>query len=104
MTLSTFYFAHCSQIQLRPNAYYELTDGCELVFADVRCQYFYGAPADQLGSGEQTQLYEFEEEGEERVGGGERVGEEEEQAGREEEGGGGEEVEGGGRREEVGGG
>ena len=75
------------------------------MFADVRCQYFYGAPADQLGSGEQTQLYEFEEEGEERVreeeeeaGGGEGGG------GGEGRGGGGEEVEGGGRGEEVEGG
>ena len=67
------------------------------MFADVRCQYFYGAPADQLGSGEQTQSYEFEEEGGERV--------EEERAGGGEGGGGGEEVgEGGGGGEEVGGG
>ena len=61
------------------------------MFADVRCQYFYGAPADQLGSGEQTQSYEFEEEGGERV--------EEERAGGGEGGGGGEEVGGGGGRE-----
>ena len=67
------------------------------MLADVRCQYFYGAPADQLGSGEQTQSYEFEEEGEERVGA------EEEQADGGE-GGGGEEVEGGGGGEEVEGG
>ena len=64
------------------------------MFADVKCRYFYGAPAEHLGSGdvEQTQLYEFEE-------GGERGGAEEGQAsGGEGRGGGGgeEEVEGGG--------
>ena len=69
------------------------------MFADVKCRYFYGAPAEHLGSGDvdQTQSYEFEE------AGGEGGGAEEGQAGGGEGrgGGGGEEVdgEGGGGRE-----
>lgn len=61
---------------MRPNAYYELTDGCELTLADIRCQYFFGPPPswedqgtgtedrkEEEGSCEQTQAYDFEEEG-----------------------------------------
>ena len=93
-SLTVCYFACCSQIQLRPNAYYKLTDGCELVFADVKCWYFYGAPAEHLGSGDvdQTQSYEFEEVGGE--GGGAQEGQADGGEGRG--GGGGEEVDGGG--------
>lgn len=71
-------------MQLRPNAFYELTDGCELIFADIRCQYFFGPPppppvttatVEKEESCEQTQAYdlggeEFDEtEGEEDVNG-----------------------------------
>lgn len=51
------------QVELRPNAFYELTNGCELVFADVRCQYYVGLPPNAAAPGdmEQTQAYFFEE-------------------------------------------
>ena len=70
-----------SQVELRPNAFYELTSGCELTFADIECQYFIGCPEDMamLGdaedgaeaNGEPTQAYglnECEEEEEEGEG------------------------------------
>lgn len=55
-------------------AYYELTNGCELTFADIKCQYFFGPPpevaAKEEGSScEQTQAYDF---GEEDMAGSER--------------------------------
>ena len=33
------------QLQLRPDAYYELTNGIEVTLANVRCQYFTERPA-----------------------------------------------------------
>ena len=49
-------------MELRPNAFYELTDGCQLTFADIVCQYFFGPPPEEEeeeveGSYEQTQAY-----------------------------------------------
>ena len=31
-------------MKLKPNRYYEVTNGLELTFADVKCQYFIGQP------------------------------------------------------------
>ncbi len=33
-------------MQLRPNAYYELTNGIELTLANIRCRYFTALPED----------------------------------------------------------
>ena len=57
---------------MRPDCFYELTDGCELTFADIRCQYVFGPPPDRAEeeeeegdmSGEQTQAYDVLEGGE----------------------------------------
>ena len=32
------------QVRLKPDRYYEVTNGTELTFADVKCQYFIGQP------------------------------------------------------------
>ncbi len=79
------YLYYCFiQVELRPDRYYELTDGCELTFADVQCQYIFGPPPEKAGeeeeedmSGEQTQAYNLpgEEEEEEEREEGERDGE-----------------------------
>lgn len=45
------------QVELRPNAFYELTNGCELAFADIECQYFIGPPLD-LATDERRELEE----------------------------------------------
>lgn len=44
---------------MRPSAYYELTDGCQLTFADVVCEYYFGPPPELEGGEtyEQTQAY-----------------------------------------------
>ena len=65
------------QVQLRPHAYYELTDGCELTFADIKCQYFLGPPPDMKEDGdeetyEQTQAYNLADGEESAIGGGGR--------------------------------
>lgn len=63
---------------MRPDAFYELTSGCELTFADVKCLYFIGPPPDLVklddeeegSSCEQTQAYglvQGEEETDEEV-------------------------------------
>ena len=60
------------QVKIRPNTYYELTDGCEVTFADIKCQYFLGPPPAEDGGGtedvgaeggtcEATQAYHFAE-------------------------------------------
>ncbi len=55
-------FIVCVQVELRAHTFYELTDGCELTLADVKCQYFVGQPPDTSvpGDNEQTQAYFFE--------------------------------------------
>lgn len=58
---------HTLQLQLRPHAYYELAHGCELVLADVRCQYLIGEQVPAGIDSEQTQAYDLGDEG----GGGE---------------------------------
>ena len=37
--------------------YYELTDGCELTFANVSCQYHYSLPPEGSFDAEATQAY-----------------------------------------------
>ena len=59
------------QLELRPHAYYELTHGCELVLADVRCEYLIGEPAVASADSEQTQAYDVGGEGGGGGGGGE---------------------------------
>ena len=71
-----FHSITVSQVPLRPHTYYELTSGCELILADIQCQYFIGElPEEGAGSREeggeaggdyeQTQMYSFELEEEE---------------------------------------
>ena len=40
----TYRNTHC----LRPNTYYELTNGVQLTLADISCQYFHGDTADEV--------------------------------------------------------
>ena len=54
---------HTLQLQLRPHAYYELAHGCELVLADVRCQYLIGEQVPTGIDSEQTQAYDLGDEG-----------------------------------------
>lgn len=67
----TLHFRSVPQVPLRPHSYYELTNGCELILADIQCQYFIGElPEEGEGSGEgegevggdyeQTQMYSFD--------------------------------------------
>ena len=46
------------QVPLKPNIYYELTDGVELTFANLTCHYLIPQPE---GDEEQTQDYGAEE-------------------------------------------
>ena len=56
-------------MQLRPNAFYEITHGCELTFADIKCVYYIGSlPEEEEEEGEAaaneeaTQAYSVGEE------------------------------------------
>ena len=64
------YYNYCVifQVPLRPNAFYELTNGCELTFADIKCQYFFGPPKENVekaNNHEETQVYFEGNDGEE---------------------------------------
>ena len=39
-------------MQLRPNAFYELTHGCQLTFADVKCVYYIDSLPEDEGTEE----------------------------------------------------
>ena len=55
-------------MQLRPNAFYELTHGCELTFADIKCVYYIGSLPEEeeeeeaAANEEATQAYSVGEE------------------------------------------
>ena len=39
-------------MQLRPNAFYELTHGCQLTFADIKCVYYINSLPEDEGAEE----------------------------------------------------
>ena len=53
-------------MQLRPNAFYELTHGCQLTFADIKCVYYVDSLPEDEGAEEEepaeaTQAYSVDD-------------------------------------------